>query len=101
MPVEKDAENYNMSHKRRGIALIFNHKNFDPRLGLKIRNGTDADRDNLRMTLRQLDFDVKVFDDLPLREIVSQIHYEHFSLKFIMLFFLFGKAFINATSCNF
>lgn len=71
MPVEKDAESYNMGHKRRGLALIFNHKNFDPRLGLKPRNGTDADRDNLRMTLRQLDFDVKVFNDLPLRDIVS------------------------------
>jgi len=48
MPVERDAEMYNMNHKRRGLAIIFNHKNFDPRLGLKTRNGTDADRDNLR-----------------------------------------------------
>lgn len=59
-----------MNHKRRGVAIIFNHKNFDPRLGLKTRNGTDADRDNLRVTLRQLDFEVKVFDDLPYREMV-------------------------------
>ena len=48
MPVEKDSETYNMNHKRRGLAIVFNHKNFDPRLGLKTRNGTDADRDNLR-----------------------------------------------------
>jgi hypothetical protein len=60
MPVEKDAEYYNMNHKRRGLAFIFNHKHFDPRLGLKTRNGTDADRDNLRITLRQLDFDVSL-----------------------------------------
>ena len=26
MPVEKDAEYYNMNHKRRGLAFIFNHK---------------------------------------------------------------------------
>ena len=71
MPVERDAEMYNMNHKRRGLAIIFNHKNFDPRLGLKTRNGTDADRDNLRLTLRQLDFEVKVFDDLPFRELVN------------------------------
>ncbi len=71
MPVERDAEMYNMNHKRRGVAIIFNHKNFDPRLGLKTRNGTDADRDNLRLTLRQLDFEVKVFDDLPFRELVN------------------------------
>ena len=38
--------------------IFFQH--FDPRLGLKTRNGTDADRDNLRITLRQLDFDVSL-----------------------------------------
>lgn len=69
MPVEKDSEYYNMNHKRRGLAFIFNHKHFDPRLGLKQRNGTDADRDNLRITLRQLDFEVNVYDDLPFKEI--------------------------------
>ena len=58
MPVEKDAERYNMNHRRRGLAFIFNHKTFDTRLGLKQRNGTDADRDNLRFTLQTLDFDV-------------------------------------------
>ena len=26
MPVEKDAEYYNMNHKKRGLAFIFNHK---------------------------------------------------------------------------
>jgi len=69
MPVERDAEFYNMNHRRRGIAIIFNHKNFDQRLGLKTRNGTDADRDNLRITLRQMDFEVKVYNDAPYKEI--------------------------------
>jgi hypothetical protein len=64
MPVERDSEIYNMNHRRRGIAFIFNHMNFDQRLGLKMRNGTNADRDNLRMTLRGLDFDVRVHNDL-------------------------------------
>ena len=68
MPVDRDSEIYNMNHRRRGIALVFNHKNFDQRLGLKVRNGTDTDRDNLRMTLRQLDFDVRVYNDLPYKE---------------------------------
>jgi len=68
MPVEKDAEYYNMNHKKRGLAFIFNHKHFDPRLGLKQRNGTDADRDNLRITLRQLEFEVNVYNDLPFKE---------------------------------
>ena len=69
MPVERDAELYNMNHRRRGIAIIFNHKNFDQRLGLKTRNGTDADRDNLRITLRQMDFEVKVYNDASYKEI--------------------------------
>lgn len=68
MPVEKDSEVYNMNHRRRGIALIFNHKLFDSRLGLKQRNGTDADRDNLRLTLRQLDFEVRVYNDLAFKD---------------------------------
>jgi len=58
-----------MNHRRRGIAIIFNHKNFDQRLGLKTRNGTDADRDNLRITLRQMDFEVKVYNDASYKEI--------------------------------
>jgi len=37
-------------------------------LSLKIRNGRDADRDNLRNTLRQLDFDVKVHNDLSYKD---------------------------------
>jgi len=69
MPCEKDAEFYNMNHRRRGKAFIFNHMNFDSRLSLKTRNGTNNDRDNLRVSLRQLDFDVEVYNDLPFKEI--------------------------------
>ena len=42
---------------------------FDPVQQLKARNGTDADRDNLRVCLRQLDFEVEVYNDLPVKEI--------------------------------
>jgi len=69
MPTEKDADHYNMGHRRRGKAYIFNHMNFDSRLQLKARNGTNNDRDNLRVCLRQLDFDVEVHDDLPFKDI--------------------------------
>ena len=67
MPTTKDAEHYNMNHRRRGKAFIFNHMNFDPRLNLNTRNGTNADRDNLRINLRQLDFDVEVSRGLPIK----------------------------------
>ena len=69
MPTEKDATHYNMSHRRRGKAYIFNHMDFDPVQQLKARNGTNADRDNLRVCLRQLDFEVEVFNDLPVKDI--------------------------------
>eukprot|EP00096_Caligus_rogercresseyi_P008848 TRINITY_DN2870_c0_g1_i2.p1 TRINITY_DN2870_c0_g1~~TRINITY_DN2870_c0_g1_i2.p1 ORF type:complete len:341 (+),score=91.76 TRINITY_DN2870_c0_g1_i2:254-1276(+) len=64
MPVERDSEVYNMNHRKRGIALIFNHENFDPRLELRKRNGTRADRENLKKTFRNLEFEVRAFDDL-------------------------------------
>jgi len=69
MPTHKDAEHYNMGHRRRGRAFIFNHMNFESKLQLKARNGTHCDRDNLKVVLRQLDFDVEVHNDLPCREI--------------------------------
>lgn len=69
MPTEKDAQHYNMGHRRRGRAFIFNHMHFDPRMQLKQRNGTNCDRDNLRVCLRQLDFDVEVHNDLPFKDI--------------------------------
>uniref|UniRef100_A0A2K6TFD0 Caspase family p20 domain-containing protein n=1 Tax=Saimiri boliviensis boliviensis TaxID=39432 RepID=A0A2K6TFD0_SAIBB len=41
------AEKYKMDHRRRGIALIFNHERFLWHLTLPDRRGTSADRDNL------------------------------------------------------
>jgi len=73
MSCPKNATAYNMHHNRRGVALIFNHKHFESRLGLKVRNGTDADKENLRNTLRQLGFQVHVCDDLTFREIEKTI----------------------------
>ena len=57
-----------MNHKRRGKAIIFNHGNF-PRLKVNSRDGTNYDRDKLKIILTQLDFDVKVHNDLRWKEI--------------------------------
>ena len=73
MPVDRDSDTYNMNHKRRGLAIIFNHKKFDKNLGLGIRNGTDGDRDNLIKTLKQLDFEVQAHNDMTFRELVGSI----------------------------
>ena len=65
MSTHKDDEKYNMNHKRRGKAIIFNHMDFKPSLKLESRHGTNFDRDNLEVKLKDLGFKVVVYDDLP------------------------------------
>lgn len=55
---------YNMNHRDRGIALIFNHETFVKPDKSK-RLGTDLDRDRLSGVLGTLGFDVKIFEDYP------------------------------------
>ncbi|XP_039277581.1 caspase-1 isoform X2 [Nilaparvata lugens] len=61
-PVAKESLFYNMNHKSRGLAIIFNHEKFDSD-SLKQRNGTNVDADNLKNTLTRLGFSVAVFKD--------------------------------------
>ncbi|KAF6371484.1 caspase 6 [Rhinolophus ferrumequinum] len=68
------AEKYKMDHKRRGIALIFNHERFFWHLTLPERRGTSADRDNLKRRFLDLGFEVKCFDDLKAEELLLTIH---------------------------
>ncbi|NWV68250.1 CASP6 protein, partial [Malurus elegans] len=65
---------YKMSHPRRGVALIFNHELFNWRLTLPHRNGTMADRDNLKRSLTDLGFEVRPFDNLKADEVLQKIH---------------------------
>jgi caspase-like apoptosis-related cysteine protease len=61
-----------MNHKRRGLAIIFNHEYFDdPSLGR--RDGTNFDRDKLQETLQGLGFFVKVHNDLKYDEIMNTV----------------------------
>lgn len=68
------AEKYKMDHKRRGVALIFNHERFFWHLALLDRRGTCADRDNLQRRLSDLGFDVKCFNDLKAEEVLLKMH---------------------------
>lgn len=72
MPVERYASEYNMNHSKRGIALIFNHEIFEIP-SLKPRAGTNVDCDNLCKALTQIHFDVKLYKDLRLRDIMQRI----------------------------
>ncbi|KAM6441367.1 caspase-6 isoform 1-T1 [Liasis olivaceus] len=65
---------YKMNHKRRGLALIFNHERFFWHLKLPERRGTLADRDNLKRSLTELGFEVKCFDDLRAEEVLQNIY---------------------------
>ena len=70
--------------------IFFQH--FDPRLGLKTRNGTDADRDNLRITLRQLDFDVSLVAFSPSNYLNGKIYKGPFTHHQTSLSFFIGPS---------
>ncbi|XP_060103366.1 caspase-6 [Heteronotia binoei] len=68
------AAEYKMNHKRRGLALIFNHEHFFWHLMLPDRRGTVADRENLKRSLIELGFEVKCFDDLKAEDVYQNIY---------------------------
>lgn len=72
MPVERNAPYYNMKHKYRGIAILFNHEHFEIH-SLKSRTGTNVDSDNLSKVLKALGFHVTVLNNLTSGEILSYI----------------------------
>ncbi|XP_028302066.1 caspase-6-like [Gouania willdenowi] len=67
------AEEYKMGYKRRGLALIFNQERFFWRLGMNDRHGTNADRYNLEKRLRDLDFEVRAYDNFKQEEVLERI----------------------------
>nr|ACU11588.1 caspase-1-like protein [Heliconius melpomene] len=68
MPVERNAPYYNMNHKNRGIAVIFNHEHFDIH-NLKSRTGTNVDCDNLSKVLKSLGFRVTILNNLKFEDV--------------------------------
>ncbi|KAK3862330.1 hypothetical protein Pcinc_031799 [Petrolisthes cinctipes] len=73
MPVSREAMRYSQSHLKRGHCVIFNHRYFDHVTGLGERNGTDRDRDQVQQLLKNLGFDVHVYNNLSVREIKDTI----------------------------
>ncbi|XP_018611670.1 caspase-6-like [Scleropages formosus] len=65
------SEEYKMNHKRRGVALIFNQKRFKEPLAE--RRGSDADRENLKERLEDLNFEVTPYNDLTKKEMVCKL----------------------------
>lgn len=72
MPVSRYASEYNMSHKKRGMAIILNHEHFEIP-SLKARAGTNVDCSNLHNSLTLLHFNVRVRKDLSHKEIQAEM----------------------------
>jgi len=68
MPVAKDSHVYNMDHKYRGPALIFNNISFSTE---KEREGSDVDVNRLTEVFEKLDFEVTTYTDVRLKEMMD------------------------------
>lgn len=62
------AEEYNMKHKRRGVALILNHVHFE---NMATRKGSEKDSLDLKVSLDKLGFDVRVYIDPAVKTIAT------------------------------
>lgn len=87
MPVMKRSTHYNMNHSRRGTALVFNHENFTVP-DLKSRAGTQTDAQSFSDCLRNLGFDVEVYNDLNYKDLSRVIENSRYSYKFIFYLLL-------------
>ncbi|XP_035669569.1 caspase-7-like isoform X2 [Branchiostoma floridae] len=59
---------YDMTHRRRGMAIVINNKEFQKKTKQKTRKGTDQDADGLFKQLTNLDFDVDMNDNLTCKQ---------------------------------
>lgn len=66
--VDAASELYDMNHRHRGIAIIFNHVNFKK---MQPRMGAAKDSNDLVKTLKYLGFDVRLYMDPSLKTISS------------------------------
>ncbi|KAG8238837.1 hypothetical protein J437_LFUL018471 [Ladona fulva] len=72
---EEDLERlcvYKMDHPGRGVALIFNHENFEDK-SLMRRDGAEKDGQNISETLENFGFDVRYYKDLKSNEIEEKL----------------------------
>ncbi|PNF30631.1 hypothetical protein B7P43_G06128 [Cryptotermes secundus] len=72
MPVAWDASEYNMKHKRRGQAVIFNHDTFDTN-DYAPREGSKLDVKKLHETFTSLLFEVTIHNNLEYSDIKEAI----------------------------
>ncbi|XP_055693561.1 caspase-1-like [Lutzomyia longipalpis] len=74
--VAADSEYYDMTNKKRGVALILNHREFKR---MPTRLGTNKDRDRMEEVFKKLEFETRVFNDLnrkDLRNLLEKVSQE-------------------------
>jgi len=74
-----DRREYNMNHKRRGRAIIFNHQTFNNKPSI-LRKGTNTDQENLNNTLSKLGFQVEIHEDKEfddIKQILDEVRREN------------------------
>ncbi|XP_002730721.1 caspase-7-like [Saccoglossus kowalevskii] len=69
-PADNEYE-YNMSHCKRGRAIIINNVNFEHCTGLDARTGSDVDARQLVNALERLGFSVTKYDDLSIKRMTT------------------------------
>ncbi|KAM8786290.1 caspase-3 [Rhynchonycteris naso] len=62
---------YRMDYPEMGLCLIVNNKNFHKSTGMASRSGTDVDAATLRETFKNLNYQVRIKNDLTREEIVD------------------------------
>lgn len=68
LDLDPSAEEYNMRHKRRGVALVLNHVNFE---SMSARKGSIKDSLDLKASLGKLGFDVQIYTDPTVKAIAT------------------------------
>ena len=68
-----DDEEYPMSNKPRGKAIIFNHSKHDSNLGLSEREGSKQDRQRITRVLVRLGFETEICDDFTFDRIKQKL----------------------------
>lgn len=72
MPVDRDSDEYNMYHSRRGRAIIINNDTFDNNC-VNPRKGSLVDVENLKTEFTNLGFEVTVFSNMTYNQINEAI----------------------------
>lgn len=73
LPHNNIIREYSMTHKKRGLAVIFNQENFELHFNLASRTGTEVDLDSLIKTFERLNFEVIPHTDLDLKGITKNL----------------------------